>query len=42
MSKRVAELCIIESLFINVLISQKGELIEDQNKSNLALGINKL
>lgn len=42
MSKRVSELCILESLFVNVLIKQKGKFIDDLNKSNIALDINKL
>lgn len=42
MSKRVSELCILESLFINVLIRHKEKFIEDLNRSNNALEINKL
>jgi RpiR family transcriptional regulator, carbohydrate utilization regulator len=42
MSKRVAELCILESLFVNVLLKQRERFIEDLNRSNMALEVNKL
>lgn len=42
MSKRVAELCILESLFVNVLLRQKEKFLEDLNRSNMALEANKL
>lgn len=42
MSKRVTELCIIESLFVNVLIVKKDKLAEGLKKSNIALEVNKL
>lgn len=41
MSKRIAELCILESLFINVLLKRKEELSENLYKSNVALEVNK-
>jgi len=42
MSKRVAELCIFESLYVNVLIRRKAEIALNLTKSNNALEINKL
>jgi RpiR family transcriptional regulator, carbohydrate utilization regulator len=41
-SKRVAELCMIESLFVNVLIRQEDRFVKELTRSNLALEINKL
>jgi RpiR family carbohydrate utilization transcriptional regulator len=40
-SKRVTELCILESLYINVLLRRKKELAANLAKSNQALEINK-
>lgn len=42
MSKRVAELCIIESLFVNVLLKNRRDMSEKLELSNAAIGINKL
>ena len=42
MSKRVAELCILESLYINVLLKKKEYLTNNPDRSNQALEINKL
>ena len=42
MSKRVAELCILESLYVNVLLNRSGKLAENLERSNLALEINKM
>lgn len=42
MSKRVAELCIIESLFVNVLLKDKERFYEELASSNNALESNKL
>ena len=42
MSKRVAELCILESLFVNVLLKCRDRLVENLERSNIALEINKL
>ena len=42
MSKRVAELCILESLFVNVLIKQSDRFLGDLTRSNTALKINKI
>jgi RpiR family transcriptional regulator, carbohydrate utilization regulator len=42
MSKRIAELCLLESLFVNVLLRKKDVYIEGLRKSNLALDINKI
>lgn len=42
MSKRVTELCILESLFVNVIMKQKDKYIGDLIRSNIALEINKL
>ena len=41
-SKRVAEMCIIESLFVNFLIRRKGAYVAQLAKSNEILKINKL
>jgi len=41
-SKRIAELCIIESLFINYLLIHKDKLVENLERSNIALANNKL
>ena len=41
-SKRIAQLCILESLYINVLLKLKQEVIEDLEKSELAVELNKL
>lgn len=41
-SKRVSELCIIESLYINVLMRKKEILAENLSRSNAALEINKV
>jgi RpiR family transcriptional regulator, carbohydrate utilization regulator len=42
MSKRITELCILESLFINTLIKRKDVLADRLERSNRALEINKL
>jgi len=42
MSKRIAELSIIESLFINFLIRQKDKYIAQLDRSNESLKVNKL
>lgn len=42
MSKRVAELCVLESLFVNVLLKCRTVLADNLERSNLALEINKL
>lgn len=42
MSKRVAELCLLESLFVNVLLKKKDTYIEGLKRSNDAIEINKL
>ncbi|MCX7841990.1 MAG: MurR/RpiR family transcriptional regulator [Clostridia bacterium] len=42
MSKRVAELCLLESLFVNVLLNKRDSFIEGLSKSNAALDVNKL
>jgi len=42
MSKRIAELCIIESLFVNFLIRQKDKYSEALKVANYALKMNKL
>lgn len=42
MSKRVAELCILESLFVNVLLNGRESLVENLEQSNTAVEINKL
>lgn len=41
-SKRISELCILESLFMNVLWQLKDKLAENLNKCNLAVELNKL
>ncbi|MCM8901931.1 MurR/RpiR family transcriptional regulator [Caldicoprobacter algeriensis] len=41
-SKRVAELCIIESLYVNILLNRKDKLAKNLDKSNLALELNKV
>ncbi len=42
MSKRVAQLCVLESLYVNLLLA-KGSALKDQlSKSNEALEVNKL
>lgn len=42
MSKRITELCILESLYINVLLKKKNEMVRNINMSNMALEINKI
>ncbi len=42
MSKRVAELCLLESLFINVLLTKKDKFVEGLSRSNNALDVNKI
>lgn len=42
MSKRVAELCMLESLFVNVLLKRQEVLSENLQRSNSALEVNKL
>ncbi len=42
MSKRITELCILESLFINVLLKYKSDLAYKLDRSNVAVEINKL
>ena len=41
-SKRIAQLCILESLYINVLLKLKEKIIENLEKSDLAVELNKL
>jgi DNA-binding MurR/RpiR family transcriptional regulator len=41
-SKRIAQLCILESLYINILLKLKQKVIEDLEKSELAVELNKL
>lgn len=41
-SKRVAQMCILESLYINVLLKRKKELIENLDRSNQVVEVNKL
>ncbi len=41
MSKRIAELCVVESLFVNFLMRQKDKYIEQLTLSNESLKINK-
>ena len=41
-SKRVAELCILESLFVNVLLKCRDDKVESLEQSNTALEINKI
>lgn len=42
MSKRVAELCLVESLFVNVLLLKKDQYINGLARSNNALKLNKI
>lgn len=42
MSKRVAELCMLESLFVNVLLKRREALSANLQRSNSALEVNKL
>ena len=42
MSKRVAQLCIIESLFVNFLMRRKGPYVAQLEASNEVLKVNKL
>lgn len=42
MSKRIVELCILESLYVNVLLKCNRKLGKNFEKSNLALELNKL
>lgn len=42
MSERIAELCLLESLFVNVLLKKKDVYIEGLKKSNMALELNKI
>jgi len=42
MSKRVAELCLIESLFVNVLLKRQEALSTNLQRSNRALEVNKI
>ncbi len=42
MSKRVAELCLLESLFVNVLLKKKDQFIDGLQRSNNALEVNKI
>ena len=42
MAKRVPELCVLESLFINVLQRKRADLLENLEKSNIVLEGNKL
>ena len=42
MSKRVAELCILESLYVNLLLKSQNNLKDNLSKSNIALEINKI
>jgi len=41
-SKRITELCILESLYVNVLIKHRSDLLKKIEISNFALEINKL
>lgn len=41
-SKRIAQLCILESLYINVLLKLREKVIENLEKSDLAVELNKL
>lgn len=41
-SKRVVELCIIESLYVNILLKYKDKFAKNLEKSNLALELNKV
>lgn len=42
MSKRVTELCMLESLFVNVLLMKKEKFVEGLKRSNNALEVNKI
>jgi DNA-binding MurR/RpiR family transcriptional regulator len=42
MSKRIAELCVIESLFVNFLMRQQEKYVAQLKAANEALKINKL
>jgi DNA-binding MurR/RpiR family transcriptional regulator len=42
MSKRVTELCILESLYINTIITQESKIAERLKQSNIALEVNKI
>jgi DNA-binding MurR/RpiR family transcriptional regulator len=42
MSKRIAELFILESLYINIILKRKDELEANLEKSNRALQVNKI
>ncbi|MGE5557611.1 MAG: MurR/RpiR family transcriptional regulator [Bacillota bacterium] len=42
MAKRITELCVLESLYISVLLKRQAELADDLRKSNLSLEVNKL
>lgn len=42
MAKRVTELCLLESLFVNLLLKNRLEFTESIDRSNKALEINKL
>jgi DNA-binding MurR/RpiR family transcriptional regulator len=42
MAKRITELCILESIFVNVLLDNKTKLSTNVKKSNDALELNKL
>ena len=42
MSKRVTELCLMESLFVNVLLTKKEKFIDGLKRSNDALDVNKI
>lgn len=42
MSKRIAELCMLESLFVNVLLKKKDVYMDGLKRSNDALDVNKL
>ncbi|AEE96993.1 MurR/RpiR family transcriptional regulator [Mahella australiensis] len=42
MSKRLAELCVLESLYVNILLRQSDKLGYNLDKANLAVEINKL
>lgn len=42
MSKRVTELCLLESLFVNVLLTKRENYVEGLKRSNNALEVNKI
>lgn len=42
MSKRIAELCVLESLFVNVLLKSPSQMIANLDRSNRAVEINKI